>query len=244
MSRRLFTLAEKKDIIERFDSTVSKSYKIEARFVQDWYLHQYNPEKPQKDKLYHLPLSDNYYSKRVDENNQATFTYFCSRDDLHKIEQYVPCHGCREFVKAKQRTLRFVTDKKCGPGRPVAELEELFELLVNSNSRCSLTGMKGSYVPFPGMYNINICMYKSKDLMFIHTSAQRAKKGRNWVRDHFVKNTMFFLSLDHIVPLAAGGSSRINNLQVTLQCFNHVKAHYSSEDFQKWLESFKFYQRY
>lgn len=143
-------MAEKKDIVERFDSTVSKNYKIEARFLQDWYLHQYNPEKQQKDKLYHLPLSENYYSKRVDENSQAKFTYFCSRDDLHKIEQYVSCHGCREFVKAKQRTLRFVTDKKCGFGRPVAELEELFELLVDSNSRCSLTGMKGSYVPFPG----------------------------------------------------------------------------------------------
>ncbi|GAN10497.1 hypothetical protein MAM1_0362d10038 [Mucor ambiguus] len=223
--RKLFTLSEKKDIVDRFKSTVNRNYKIEARFLQDWYLHEYNPEKQQKDKSFHLPLSEHYYSRRVNENNQATFTYFCSRDDLHKIEQYVSCHGCREFVKAKQRTLRLVTDKKCGAGWVVAELEELFELLVNSRSTCSLTGMKGSWAPFPAAY----C----------------PKKGdKNWVRDHFVKNAMYFLSLDHIVPLAAGGSSRINNLQVTLQAFNHVKAHYSSEDFQKWLKSFKFYQGY
>ncbi|CAO0803663.1 unnamed protein product [Mucor circinelloides] len=221
--RKLFALAEKKDIIERFDAAVNRTYKIEARFLQDWYLHQYNPEDERKLELYHLPLSEHYYSRRVDENNQATFTYFSSRNDLHKIEHYVACHGCREFVKAKQRTLRFVTDKKCGPGRAIAELDELFELLVNSKSMCSLTGMKGSWAPFP---------------------AQRPKKGKYWVRDHFVKNAMFFLSLDHIVPLAAGGSSRINNLQVTLQCFNNVKAHYSSKDFEKWLESFKLYQGY
>ncbi|KAK4519583.1 uncharacterized protein ATC70_009819 [Mucor velutinosus] len=221
--RKLFTLTEKKDIVERFDCAVNRNYKIEARFLQDWYLHQYNPEKQQKDKLYHLPLSEHYYSRRVDENKRATFTYFCSRDDLHKIEQYVSCHGCREFVKTKQRTLRLVTDKKCGPGRAIAELEELFELLVNSKSTCSLTGMKGSWAPFP---------------------TQRPKNGRHWVRDHFVKNAMFFLSLDHIIPLAAGGSSHIGNLQVTLQGFNHVKAHYSSEDFQKWLKAFMFYQGY
>ncbi|KAL9552725.1 hypothetical protein MBANPS3_003637 [Mucor bainieri] len=220
--RKLFTLTEKKDIIERFNDALNRKYKIEARFLQDWYLHQYNPEKHQKDKLYHLPLSEHYYSRRVDENNHATFTYFCSRDDLHRIEQYVSCHGCREFAKTKLRTLRFVTDKKCGPGRAIAELDELFELLVDSKSTCSLTGMKGSWAPFPA--------YRPK------------KGGKNWVRDHFVKNAMYFLSLDHIIPLAAGGSSRINNLQVTLQGFNHVKAHYSSKDFQKWLESFKFYQ--
>lgn len=152
MLHRLFTVvSEKKDIVERFNGVVARKYKIEARFLHDWYLHRYNPEKPQKDELYHLPLSEHYYSRRVDENNQATFTYFCSRDDLHKVKQYICCNGCKEFIKAKLRTLRFVTDKKCGPGRPIPESKELFELLVNSNSTCSLTGMKGSWAPFPGM---------------------------------------------------------------------------------------------
>ena len=44
------------------------------------------------------------------------------------------------------------------------------------------------------------------------------------------------LSLDHKIALQAGGTSDINNLQVSLQCMNNVKGNFDSAVFQKWVE--------
>lgn len=68
--------------------------------------------------------------------------------------------------------------------------------------------------------------------------------NRRWIRDHFVNNALFFLSIDHIIPLSGGGASNVGNLQVSLQCLNNVKGNYNSKEFQKWLEAFKQHQGY
>ncbi|GAN10496.1 hypothetical protein MAM1_0362d10037 [Mucor ambiguus] len=55
----------------------------------------------------------------------------------------------------------------------------------------------------------------------------------------FPGDPMYLLSLDHKVPLCTGGSSHIDNLQVTLQGFNNVKGDYTTEDFKIWFTAIK-----
>ncbi|KAL9552726.1 hypothetical protein MBANPS3_003638 [Mucor bainieri] len=55
---------------------------------------------------------------------------------------------------------------------------------------------------------------------------------------------MYLLSLDHTLPLYGGGSSEIDNLQVTLQCFINVKGDYKAEDFKRWFTAIKQMPKY
>jgi 5-methylcytosine-specific restriction endonuclease McrA len=57
-------------------------------------------------------------------------------------------------------------------------------------------------------------------------------------------NPLYSLSLDHKVPLSKGGSSTIDNLQVSLVCLNNIKGSHSNEKFVKWWKAFRRKQGY
>ncbi|CEP11086.1 hypothetical protein [Parasitella parasitica] len=146
--KKLFSLAKRPEIRQRFNCSMNNLNNHEVRFLHDWYLHRCTSATI-TEELYHLPLSTHYYHRTThNQSDEAEFTFYSTLTDKHTVAHYSTCFGCAEFVKTKRRTLRLVTNKKAG-GEYVASTEELFEFLVKSGSICGFTGMQGSWVPFP-----------------------------------------------------------------------------------------------
>lgn len=192
---RLFSFISKEDMcqrLKRIESGFIDSIGDEARHFTRFHLHQ-----SIKTDLYHFPLSPNYYIK---SNQDGKNEYIHHSTYENTVQVYSRCSQCVEFVRRKRKTLK--TSVQRASGRGVAPFNSLMEFIVNSNTTCALTGIRGSWSSFPG-------------------------------------SPMYLLSLGHKIPLRAGGSSHIDNLQVALQCFNNVKGDYSTEDFKRWFAAIK-----
>lgn len=108
--------------------------------------------------IYHLPLSTNYYCLSLNETNDARFIFYKTFPGQNTVSHYLGCSGCADFVRTKRKTLKLATAEKIGEGAYVPSIEELFMFLIKANTTCALTGMKGSWAPFPGKREIKSSM--------------------------------------------------------------------------------------
>ena len=49
----------------------------------------------------------------------------------------------------------------------------------------------------------------------------------------------FRLDFDHKIPVSMGGSFRVENLQITINCLNSVKGSESQDELKRWLKGFR-----
>ncbi|KAK4519582.1 Mss4p nuclear export [Mucor velutinosus] len=195
-THRLFSFVSREDMyrrLKRIENGCVDSIGDEARHLNTYYLHPLI-----RTDLYHFPLSPNYYIKQINKDGKEEYIHHSTHENTGEV--YTRCSDCTAFVKRKRKTLKTATQKALGTG--VASYDSLMEFMINSNTTCALTGIKGSWSSFPG-------------------------------------DPMYLLSLDHKIPLRAGGSSYIDNLQVTLQSFNNIKGDFEAEDFKRWFTAIK-----
>lgn len=79
-----------------------------------------------------------------------------------------------------------------------------------------------------------VATFESLMQFMVNSNATCALTGIKGSWSSNAGDPMYLLSLDHKTSLSAGGSSEIDNLQVTLQCFNNIKGNYEAEDFKRW----------
>ncbi|KAL9552724.1 hypothetical protein MBANPS3_003636 [Mucor bainieri] len=143
----MFRLAKGDDLIQRFKQNSRKRHH-EVRFAK--HLHKMqgtNDSIFSKTDLYHLPLSINYYSKL----NQKYFVHHSSYPEHNTVSHFKTCTGCRLFVLRRRRTLVNATKRKRGGANKsieIASFQDLFELMVSSNSSCAFSGKKGVWHSF------------------------------------------------------------------------------------------------
>lgn len=114
-----------------------------------------NDSTSSKADLYHLPLSTNYYRRL----SQKRFVYHGSSQKDNTVPHFNTCVGCRSFVSARRRTLlrrtrqarrKQINGDNVGKaiGCQVASVEDLFEIMVSSDSSCAFSGLKGVWHSF------------------------------------------------------------------------------------------------
>ncbi|KAL7324974.1 hypothetical protein PS15p_210083 [Mucor circinelloides] len=147
--KKMFKFAENDTLIRRFKRSKksnSLSRQHELRFKR--YVHRMQGQKNSifsKVELYHLPLSIHYYQKLG-----KRIVYHSSYPRDNTVSHFRSCSICRLFVSSRRRSLANVTQLSkrkrkhtLKEGSNVATFQDLFQLMVSSNSSCAFSGQKG-----------------------------------------------------------------------------------------------------
>ncbi|KAI8641317.1 hypothetical protein BD408DRAFT_468238 [Parasitella parasitica] len=139
------------DIQLRFDyatNRIENNAVFEKHFRNGLFLHQHPSGLPgaAEEEVYHLPLSPNYYYKRLSpESDQAEFTLCESQPVEDKAAHFRKCEGCVAFVRREKEMLKAEFKKSggvyCDSG---LKFEELFTFLVK-NTKCMVSGLQGCW---------------------------------------------------------------------------------------------------
>lgn len=152
---RMFKFTESDTLIRRFKRSKksnSLSRRHERRFKRN--VHRMQGQKNSifsKVELYHLPLSIHYYQKLG-----KRIVHHSSYPRDNTVSHFRSCAGCRLFVSSRRNSLVNATQlskrkrkHNLKEGSNVASFQDLFQLMVSSNSSCVFSGQKGIwYSPF------------------------------------------------------------------------------------------------